>query len=330
VLVNVAQDVKHSRRLRAIIRGMPRWRARDIPDQSGRVALVTGANSGLGYHTALELARHGARVIVASRSDVRGKEAVARIIAEVPNADLDLRALDLASLANVRSFADGIRASYPSLDLLINNAGVMAIPRQLTADGFEMQFGTNHLGHFALTGLLLPALLRTADARIVTVSSTAHKPGRIDFDDLQHEQSYRKWKVYSDSKLANLLFAYELQRRLEAAGSPVISVAAHPGTSATNLVAVSAQDNILKRLVMPAGARLISQSAAKGALPQLYAATAPDVKGGEYFGPNGIAESFGYPKRVDSIPSSKDLDAASRLWSISEELTQVTYAATLG
>ncbi|HWC35702.1 MAG TPA: short-chain dehydrogenase, partial [Mycobacteriales bacterium] len=156
------------------------------------------------------------------------------------------------------------------------------------------------------------------------------KPGRIDFDDLQHEQSYRKWKVYSDSKLANLLFAYELQRRLEAAGSPVISVAAHPGTSATNLVAVSAQDNILKRLVMPAGARLISQSAAKGALPQLYAATAPDVKGGEYFGPNGIAESFGYPKRVDSTTASKDLDAASRLWSISEELTQVTYAATLG
>ncbi|HVT63660.1 MAG TPA: oxidoreductase [Mycobacteriales bacterium] len=306
---------------------MARWTAQDIPDQSGRVAVVTGANSGLGYHTALELARHGARVVVASRSDVKGKEAVARLIAEVPDADVDLRGLDLADLASVRSFADGIQASYPSVDLLINNAGVMAIPRQLTKDGFEMQFGTNHLGHFALTGLMLPLLMRTADARVVTVSSTAHKPGRIDFDDLQHEKSYRKWKVYSDSKLANLLFAYELQRRLTAVGSGLISVAAHPGTSATNLVAVSAQDNIIKRIVMPAGARLISQSAAKGALPQLYAATAPDVKGGEYFGPNGLAESFGYPKRVDSIPASKDLDTAARLWSVSEELTGVSYDA---
>ena len=306
---------------------MARWTARDIPDQTGRVALVTGANSGLGYHTALELARHGAKVVVASRSDVRGKEAMARIIAEVPDADLDLRALDLASLANIRSFAEGLKASYPSLDLLVNNAGVMAIPRQLTADGFEMQFGTNHLGHFALTGLLLPLLLKKQDARIVTVSSTAHKPGRIDFDDLQHERSYRKWKVYSDSKLANLLFAYELQRRLAATEAGLISVAAHPGTSATNLVNVSAQDNLIKRLVMPAGARLISQSAAKGALPQLYAATSPDVKGGEYFGPNGIAESFGYPKRVDSIPASKNLDDAARLWSVSEELTGVTYDA---
>jgi NAD(P)-dependent dehydrogenase (short-subunit alcohol dehydrogenase family) len=193
-----------------------------------------------------------------------------------------------------------------------------------------MQLGTNHLGHFALTGLLLPLLLRTPDARVVTVSSTAHKPGRIDFDDLQHERSYRKWKVYSDTKLANLLFAYELQRRLTASDESLISVAAHPGTSATNLVSVSAQDNIIKRLVMPAGARLISQSAAKGALPQLYAATAPDVKGGEYFGPNGIAESFGYPKRVDSIPASKDPEIAARLWTVSEELTGVSYDSLKG
>ena len=277
-----------------------------------------------------KIARHGAKVVVASRSDVRGKEAVARIIAEVPRADVDLRGLDLADLANVRSFADGIQASYPSVDLLINNAGVMAIPRQVTADGFEMQFGTNHLGHFALTGLLLPLLLRTPHARVVTVSSTAHKPGRIDFDDLMSERSYRKWRVYSSTKLANLLFAYELQRRLSAVGSALMSVAAHPGTSATNLVTVSAQDNIIKRLVMPAGARLISQSAARGALPQLYAATAPDVRGGEYFGPNGIAESFGYPKRVDSVPASKDLDTAARLWSVSEELTGVRYDALRG
>ena len=308
-----------------MIRAMPRWTAKDIPDQSGKVAIVTGANSGLGYYTSLELARHGARVVLASRNDVKGKEAVARILTQVPQAELDLRSLDLADLASIRSFADGIQASYPSLDLLVNNAGVMAIPRQVTADGFEMQLGTNHLGHFALTGLLLPLLLAKPDARVVTVSSTAHKPGRIDFDDLQHEHSYRRWKVYSDTKLANLLFAYELQRRLSAANASLISVAAHPGTSATNLVAVSAQDNIVKRLVMPAGARLISQSAAQGALPQLYAATAPDVKGGEYFGPNGIAESFGYPKRVDSIPASKDPEIAARLWSVSEELTGVTY-----
>jgi NAD(P)-dependent dehydrogenase (short-subunit alcohol dehydrogenase family) len=304
---------------------MARWTAGDIPDQSGKVAVITGANSGLGYHTALELARRGARVVVASRSDVRGKEAVARIIAEVPDADLDLRSLDLANLADIRTFANGVSTSYPSIDLLINNAGVMAIPRSTTADGFEMQFGTNHLGHFALTGHLLPNLLANPAARIVTVSSTAHKPGHLNFDDLMAEQRYRKWGVYSNTKLANLLFTYELQRKLAAAGSSVIAVAAHPGTSATNLVNVSAQDNIIKRIVMPAGARLISQSAAKGALPQLYAATAPDVKGGEYFGPNGIAESFGYPKRVDSIPASKDLAAAARLWSISEELTGVSY-----
>jgi NAD(P)-dependent dehydrogenase (short-subunit alcohol dehydrogenase family) len=306
---------------------MTRWKSADIPDQSGRVAVITGANSGLGYHTALELARNGARVVVASRSDVRGKEAVARIIAEVPDADLDLRGLDLASLADIRTFADGVASAYPSIDLLINNAGVMAIPRSTTADGFEMQLGTNHLGHFALTGLLLPNLLATSKARIVTVSSTAHKPGHINFDDLMSEQRYRKWNVYSNTKLANLLYTYELQRKLAAAGSSVIAVAAHPGTSATNLVTVSAQDNIIKRLVMPAGARLISQSAAKGALPQLYAATASDVAGGEYFGPNGIAESFGYPKRVDSIPESKDLEVAARLWSVSEALTGVTYDA---
>jgi NAD(P)-dependent dehydrogenase (short-subunit alcohol dehydrogenase family) len=296
-----------------------------VPDQSGKVAVITGANSGLGYHTALELARRGARVVVASRSDVRGKEAVARIIAKVPDADLDLRSLDLADLANIRTFADGVASSYPSIDLLINNAGVMAIPRSTTADGFEMQFGTNHLGHFALTGHLLPNLTGTSGARIVTVSSTAHKPGHINFDDLMAERRYRRWNVYSNTKLANLLFTYELQRKLAAAGLSAIAVAAHPGTSATNLVAVSAQDNFIKRIVMPAGARLISQSAAKGALPQLYAATAPEVKGGEYFGPNGIAESFGYPKRVDSIPESKDVAVAARLWSVSEDLTGMVY-----
>jgi NAD(P)-dependent dehydrogenase (short-subunit alcohol dehydrogenase family) len=305
--------------------GMPRWRATDIPDQSGRIAIVTGGNSGLGYYTCLELARHGASVVLASRSDVRGKEAIARIIAEVPKADIELRPLDLADLTSVRSFADAIQSSYPSVDLLINNAGVMAIDKAKTADGFEMQMGTNHLGHFALTGLLLPLMLNVEGARVVTVASNAHKPAKLDLDDLQHEKRYRKWVVYGQTKLANLLFTYELQRRLTAADAPLISVAAHPGTAATNLVRVSAGDNPIKAFVMSTGARFISQSGERGALPQLYAATAPDVQGGEYFGPNGIGEQFGYPKRVDSTPASKDVETARQLWRMSEELTGVTY-----
>jgi NAD(P)-dependent dehydrogenase (short-subunit alcohol dehydrogenase family) len=190
-----------------------------------------------------------------------------------------------------------------------------------------MQFGTNHLGHFALTGLLLPLMLHQPGARVVTVASNAHKPGKIDFDDIMHESRYRKWRVYSDSKLANLLFTYELQRRLSAAGVPLISVAAHPGTSATNLVRASAGGNRLVEFVMANGVKLVAQSEAKGALPQLYAATAPEVKGGEYFGPNGIAENRGYPKLVDSISASKDPETAARLWTLSEDLTGVTFGA---
>jgi NAD(P)-dependent dehydrogenase (short-subunit alcohol dehydrogenase family) len=306
---------------------MARWTAADIPDQSGRVAVVTGANSGLGYITSRELARHGARVVLACRDDVRGKEAIARVIAEVPSADVELRTLDMASLESIRAFADGVHAAYPALDLLVNNAGVMAIPRRETADGFEMQLGTNHLGHFALTGLLLPQLVNQPGARVVTVSSNAHKPGSLDFDDLMHEHSYRRWRVYSDSKLANLLFTYELQRRLTAIDSPLISVAAHPGTAATNLVKPGAEGNRLKATVMTLGVRIIGQPEAQGALPQLYAATAPDVRGGEYFGPNGIAENRGYPKRVDSTSASKDAAAAARLWALSEDLTGVRYDA---
>jgi NAD(P)-dependent dehydrogenase (short-subunit alcohol dehydrogenase family) len=305
---------------------MTRWTANDIPDQSDRVAVVTGANSGLGYCTALELARHGARVVLGCRNEVRGKEAVARLIARVPKADIELRSLDMADLASIRSFADGIQASYPAVDLLINNAGVMAIPRRETADGFEMQFGTNHLGHFALTGLLLPLMLQQPGARVVTVSSNAHKPGKIDFDDLMHERRYRRWGVYSDSKLANLLFTYEFQRRLSAVDAPLISVAAHPGTSATNLVRAGA-GNRLVEFVMANGVKLVGQSEEKGALPQLYAATAPDVKGGEYYGPNGIAENRGYPKLVDSTSASKDTETAARLWVLSEDLTGVTFGS---
>jgi NAD(P)-dependent dehydrogenase (short-subunit alcohol dehydrogenase family) len=306
---------------------MPRWTASDIPDQSGRVAVVTGANSGLGYVTSLELARHGARVVLGCRSDVRGKEAVAKIIAAAPNADVELRSLDMAELSSIRSFADGIQATHPTVDLLVNNAGVMAIPRRETADGFEMQFGTNHLGHFALTGLLLPLMLAGHGARVVTVSSTAHKTGRIDFDDLMHEQRYRRFGAYSASKLANLLFAFELQRKLSAVDAALISVAAHPGTSATNLVRATADGNRLVEFVMTHGVRAIGQSEEKGALPQLYAATALEVKGGEYFGPNGLMESRGYPKRVDSSSASKQTEAAARLWTVSEDLTGVTYGA---
>jgi NAD(P)-dependent dehydrogenase (short-subunit alcohol dehydrogenase family) len=282
--------------------GMARWTANDIPDQSGRVAVVTGANSGLGYVTARELARNGARVTLACRDDVRGREAGARLVAEVPNADVELRSLDMASLASIRAFADGVQASYPAVDLLVNNAGVMAIPRRETADGFEMQFGTNHLGHFALTGLLLPLMVNQPEARVVTVSSNAHKPGSMNFDDIMHERSYRRWKVYSDSKLANLLFAFELQRRLSAVDASLISVAAHPGTAATNLVKPGAEGNIIKQTVMTVCLMM-------------------------YYGPNGFMENRGYPKPVDSMPASKNLDTAARLWALSEELTGVTYDA---
>ena len=306
---------------------MTKWRARDIPSQSGRVAVVTGANSGLGLVTTRELARAGAHVVMGCRDLTRGEKARAEVLAKAPEATVELRRLDLASLASIREFADGLHADFPNLDLLVNNAGVMAIPRQLTEDGFEQQLGTNHLGHFALTGLLLPSMVTREGSRVVTVSSTAHKPGRIDFDDLMGERSYRKWSAYSQSKLANLLFAYELQRRLDVASVPTISVAAHPGYAATNLqhVGPKMEGSRVGALMMSIGNSLLAQSDDMGALPQLYAATAPDVRGGDYYGPDGIAESRGHPKRVDSTKASKDTDAARRLWDISEQLTGVRY-----
>ena len=311
---------------------MAKWSARDIPSQAGRVAVVTGANSGLGLVTARELARAGARVVMGCRDIGRGQAARAQLLEQVADAQVDVRRLDLASLASIHEFADQLQTEAPVVDLLVNNAGVMAIPRQVTEDGFEQQFGTNHLGHFALTGLLLPAMVGTAGTRVVTVSSSAHKPGRIDFDDLMGERSYRKWPAYYQSKLANLLFAYELQRRLAAAGLPTISVAAHPGYAATNLQQVGPrmQGSRLGSLVMSLGNTLLAQSDDMGALPQLYAATAADVRGGDYFGPDGIAESRGHPKRVDSTKASKDLDAARRLWEVSEQLTGVRYDAIAG
>jgi NAD(P)-dependent dehydrogenase (short-subunit alcohol dehydrogenase family) len=304
---------------------MTRWAASDIPALDGRTAVVTGANSGLGFHTALELARRGAHVVLACRDATRGRAALERIRSVVPEAAVELDELDLADLASVRKFA-GARGQ--TLDVLVNNAGVMAIPRRETADGFEMQLGTNHLGHFALTALLMPALLARPGARVVTVSSTVHRSGSIHFDDLMLERGYRPWKAYSQSKLANLLFAYELDRRARAAGRELASVAAHPGYAATNLQSVGPRErgSRLGVAVMRAANAVLAQSDAMGALPSLYAATAPAVEGGQYFGPGGIAQQRGYPKLVESNRASHDLDVARRLWEVSEELTGVRFS----
>ena len=304
---------------------MTKWTAADIPDQSGRIAVVTGANSGLGLVTSRELARAGARVILTSRDRARGEGAL-RVIGEaVPGADVELRLLDLSSLASVQEFAEGLGSSYDAIDLLVNNAGVMAIPRQETVDGFERQFATNHLGHFALTGRLLPLLVARAGSRVVTVSSNAHRGGKIDFDDLQRQRSYGRWRTYSATKLANLLFTYELQRRLAAAGAATISVAAHPGTSSTNLTNVTAGGNPVKRVVLTLGVRVTGQSDEMGALPQLYAATMPDVQGGQFWGPDGRGGNKGYPTLVRSTDRSHDEVAARQLWQASVDLTGVGY-----
>jgi NAD(P)-dependent dehydrogenase (short-subunit alcohol dehydrogenase family) len=306
---------------------MSGWNTSRIPSQSGRVAVVTGANSGLGLVTARELARAGATVVMGCRDATRGQAALDAVRSAVPEAAVTLEALDLASLASVRDFAKRVAASNDGIDALVNNAGVMAIPRTTTADGFEMQLGTNHLGHFALTGLLLPAMRDRVGSRVVTVSSGAHKPGRIDFDDLMGERSYKKWGAYSQSKLANLLFAYELDRRLRAAGAQTISVAAHPGYAATNLQAVGPQlaGSKLSGLVMSLGNFILAQSDDAGALPQLYAATAPGVAGGQYFGPSRLMESRGAPKLVTSTARSRDEAVAVQLWQVSETLTEVRY-----
>ena len=301
---------------------MANWTADDIPDLSGRTAVVTGGNSGIGLPTARELARHGARVVVATRSPERGRAAVDAIAAAVPGAAVTAAPLDLADLASVRRFAGEFNPAHEGLDLLVNNAGVMMLPRQETADGFERQFGTNHLGHFALTGLLLPALLARPGARVVTVSSGMHHRGRIDFDDLMGERTYNPTRAYAQSKLANLLFMLELQRRLDAAGADVRSVAAHPGFAATNL---GHSSGWLTRLGVGLGQRLFAQSAEVGALPTLYAATMPDVPGGAYIGPDGKGEQRGYPTRVPPSAQARDEADARRLWEISERLTGVHF-----
>jgi NAD(P)-dependent dehydrogenase (short-subunit alcohol dehydrogenase family) len=304
------------------------WTAADIPDQTGRTAVVTGANSGLGYHTALELARHGARVVLACRDAGRGAEAVRRLIDAAPGAAVELGILDLADLASVRRFAES-PAGAGGPDLLVNNAGVMALPLRRTADGFEMQFGTNHLGHFALTGLLLPGLLARPDARVVTVSSGLHRVGRIDFADLNAERGYHRWRAYAQSKLANLLFTLELQRRVEAAGANLLAAAAHPGYAATNLQTGSIRLTGQRRTepLVRLGNRLFAQTDAMGALPTLFAATAPTVGGGDYFGPDGLFEQRGHPGPAHRTRRAKDAATAGRLWKASEDLTGIHYDA---
>ena len=300
---------------------MSRWSAADVPDQSGRVALVTGANSGLGLHTSIALARKGARVLMACRDAGRAQAALQRVRADVPGATVELVTLDLASLASVEAAADEVAGRTPVLDLLVDNAGVMATPKGVTADGFELQLGTNHLGHFALTGRLLPLLLTAPAARVVVVSSGAHRTGRIAFDDLQSERGYSRWKAYGQSKLANLLFVRELDRR--AAATPLLVAAAHPGYAATHLQ--SGQGSFLLEAVMKVGNAVIAQSDEAGALPSLYAATMPDVRRGDYWGPS-LAELRGAPKRVGRSTAAQDDAAARRLWDESERLTGVTYA----
>jgi NAD(P)-dependent dehydrogenase (short-subunit alcohol dehydrogenase family) len=301
---------------------MAKWTTADIPDQTGRVAVITGANTGLGYETALALAAHGAQVVLAVRNLDKGKDAATRIIAESPHADVVLQELDLTSLESVRAAARQLRSDHDRIDLLINNAGVMWTPKSTTSDGFELQFGTNHLGHFAFTGLLLDRLLPVAGSRVVTVSSIGHRiRADIHFDDLQWERSYNRVAAYGQAKLANLLFTYELQRRL-ASHETTIAAAAHPGGSNTELT------RNLPPLVQPATYRLfgiIAQDAAAGALPTLRAATDPAVLGGQYYGPDGVGQMRGYPKVVQSSKKSHDVDLQRRLWTVSEELTGVVY-----
>ncbi|KDF00478.1 short-chain dehydrogenase [Mycolicibacterium aromaticivorans JS19b1 = JCM 16368] len=301
-----------------------KWTEADVPDQSGRIAIVTGSNTGLGFDTARVLAQHGAQVVMAVRDTAKGEAAAAEIRRAAPGAEVTVHKLDLGSLASVREAAAELGSAYPRIDLLINNAGVMYPPKQTTADGFELQFGTNHLGHFALTGLLLDNLLGVDGSRVVVVASVAHNiRAKIAFDDLQWERRrYERVASYGQSKLANLMFAYELQRRLAAAGAKTIAVAAHPGVSDTELIR-HVPGSSLPGVKLISG--LLLNSAEMGALATLRAATDPSVIGGQYYGPDGFRELRGNPKLVSSSNQSHDRNVQQRLWAVSEELTGVKF-----
>jgi NAD(P)-dependent dehydrogenase (short-subunit alcohol dehydrogenase family) len=298
------------------------WTAADVPDQKGRTVVITGANTGIGFEAAKVLAGRGATVILAVRSADKGEDAAARISAASPGADVTVQRLDLTSLDSIRTAADELRGAHPKIDLLINNAGVMYTPKGTTSDGFDLQFGTNHLGHFAFTGLLLDLLLPVPGSRVVTVSSVGHRiRAAINFDDLQFERSYSRIRAYGQSKLANLMFTYELQRRLAGNGK-TDAVAAHPGASNTELMRNSPRPlAALAKVLGP----LLTQSADMGALPTLRAATDPNVLGGQYYGPSGLGESRGHPKLVESSAQSHDVAIQRRLWTVSEELTGVKF-----
>ncbi len=298
-----------------------KWTTNDIPELTNKIAVVTGANSGIGYEAAKILALKNARVIMACRNLQKGEDAASQIQKDYPEAMISVEELDLGSQQSIRDFAENYLGENQRLDLLINNAGVMMPPYGKTSDGFELQFGTNHLGHFALTGLLLPMLIKTPGSRVVNVSSAAHKSGKINFDDLNSVVSYNKMKAYGQSKLANLLFTYELQRRFKAAGSESIATAAHPGWTETNLQRHAGGFKILNPV--------FGQSGSMGALPTLRAACDPEASGSEYFGPAGFMEMKGYPVRVESNTRSHDQETAKRLWDVSEEMTGVKFKFSL-
>jgi len=310
---------------------MAGWTAADIPRQEGKLAFITGANSGIGFQAARELARAGCAVILACRDTGKAEAARARILTEIPGAQIEIVQLDLASLESVRTAAEAFLATGRMLDLLVNNAGIMALPeRRLTSDGFELQLGTNHLGHFALTGQLLPAMLSgdpRDPRRIVTVSSIAHRGGTMDFTNLQWQRGYKPWPAYRRSKLANLLFAFELERRLRRANVPVISVAVHPGVANTNLFAAGPGQGggVIAKVILSFIA-LVAQSEQQGALPSLYAATASAIQGGHFYGPHGFRQMRGYPADVRAEAQAYDERLADQSWQVSEQLTGVRYA----
>jgi NAD(P)-dependent dehydrogenase (short-subunit alcohol dehydrogenase family) len=305
---------------------MTDWTEEDIPDLTGKKIVVTGANSGIGFEATKEFARKGADVTMACRSIERGKNAKNKIEKEIDEASLEVRKLDLASLESIEEFSEEFKANHKKLDVLCNNAGLMNIPRQKTEDGFEKQFGVNHLGHFALTAKLFQALKEAEEARIVTQSSGLHEKGEIDFDDVMKEDEYDPQQTYADSKLANALFAYELNRKIRREGLNLKSVAVHPGFAATNLMNAKENDNFfLKELGMKAATKILAQSAAKGALPMLYGATASDVEGGDYIGPGGLMNMRGLPEKQESSEASYSTETAEELWAVSEELTGISF-----